>query len=120
MSNSCQQSGLLVYVQIISILMPIFFIGIGAAVVYMVAKLGASGMCRRAWKANVRAILDELDKEHKQIRPTVNDTPNENLEIVAGNEILGHGNKNDPVIQSAVFQPTPGVIPPTALGYQSA
>lgn len=62
-SSLCFQ--LFLCLQIITLLMPIFLIGLGVAVVHMVVRLGASGMGRRAWRSNVRSILEELDKERK-------------------------------------------------------
>ena len=46
--------------------MPIFCIGLGIAVGYMILNLGGSGMGRLAWKTNVIAILEEIEKEKKQ------------------------------------------------------
>jgi hypothetical protein len=48
--------------------MPIFCVGLGIAVGYMIYTLGAGRMGRHAWRENVKAILDELDRESKQAK----------------------------------------------------
>lgn len=46
--------------------MPIFCVGMGVVVAYMIFTLGPTGMGRIAWKKNVIAILEEIDKEKSQ------------------------------------------------------
>lgn len=48
------------------LIMPIFSVGLAIIVGYMVYTLGSAGMGRLAWKTNVIAILEELNKEKKQ------------------------------------------------------
>ncbi|KAI6183410.1 hypothetical protein M3Y97_00486200 [Aphelenchoides bicaudatus] len=73
---------MLVYVQAACIIMPIFCVGMGVVVAYMIFTLGPTGMGRIAWKKNVIATLEEIDKEKSQAsaaKRRIDD--NENLKI---------------------------------------